>query len=177
MKQLSIFIILLSLITSSYASYAPEEMRIGVLRHDVGSGLRHRHEKGYDANLEALWSSPDYAVFKYIFAPKPHLGASLNTRKGSHQFYAGLTWRFDFFSYYFIEGSFGGEVHTGNINKRTRYKQKLGCRLLFRESVSLGVKFKERHSVSLILDHASNASCGKTNPGLTAFGLRYGYRF
>ena len=30
-----------------------------------------------------------------------------------------LTWRYDFLSFLFIEGSLGGEVHTGEINHKS----------------------------------------------------------
>lgn len=53
----------------------------------------------------------------------------------------------------------------------------MGCRALFRESVSLGVRFLERHSLSLMLAHISNAGPCDLNKGLDADGIRYGYRF
>lgn len=160
-----------------HAGYLPEEIRVGALKHDIRNGLSHKHEKGYDVNAEFLWASPQFYLFEFIFSPRPHLGASINTRGGSDQFYLGLTWRYDFLEYLFVDGSLGGEVHTGKINHKTSRKQALGTRFLFRESIGLGVQINETHSVSMILDHASNASTSSRNPGLTAFGLRYGFRF
>ena len=162
---------------STQAGFIPNEARIGILKHDVKSRFKHSYEKGYDINLETLWKTPEYIFFTKIFSPRPHIGASINTDKGTDQFYLGLTWRLDFFKYLFIEGTFGGEIHTGRLNKQTKHKQNLGSRLLFRESISLGYQFLENNSISIILDHASNASLAEKNSGLTNLGLRYGYSF
>lgn len=176
------FFIFISLVWSSvvsicHAGYLPQEIRGGVLKHDVRNGLSHKYEKGYDINAELLWSSPQLTFFEYIFSPRPHLGTSINTEKGTDQFYLGLTWRLDFLKFLFVEGSLGGEVHTGELKTKSSHKQALGCRFLFRESVSFGVQVTETHSLSLMLDHASNAGLSSHNPGLTSIGLRYGYRF
>lgn len=158
------------------STYMPKEVRLGILKHDIKGSFRRHHENGYDGNIEVLWDRLSHPWFKYIFSPRPHLGASLNSSGGSHQFYAGLTWRYDTPWYVFFEATFGGEVHTGRIGTPCLRKQGLGTRALFRESISVGVQFNEKHSLSVMLDHASNASTGSRNPGLTAFGVRYGLR-
>lgn len=152
------------------------EIRAGVLKHDIGGDLGHRHERGYDINAEMLFTAPENAVFDFLFSPRPHLGTSINTRGGSHQFYFGLTWHFDFFEYTFLELSFGGSANTGKRKTPTRRKQALGSNIMFRESVSLGLNLGDRHTLSVILDHTSNASLASRNPGLTGLGLRYGYK-
>lgn len=151
------------------------ELRFGVLQHDANRKLKHRYEKGQDINGEALFKSPDF--LKFIWAPRPHLGLNANLHGATSQFYGGLTWHVDFLRAFFLEASFGGEVHNGKLKTRTPKKQHLGSRFLFRESLSLGVAFYNRNSLSLTLEHASNARLAKPNPGLTGFGLRYGYRF
>ncbi len=166
-----------NLVNVCQASFLPEEIRLGPIKHDIRSGCHHNHEKGYDINAEILWASPDYDILKFIFAPRPHIGTSLNTHGGTNQFYFGITWRFDFLTYLFIEGVFGGDVNSGRKHKKSSRKQALGSKLMFREAVSLGVQFAEHHSLSVMLDHTSNASLGKCNPGLTGLGVRYGYRF
>lgn len=154
-----------------------EEIRLGVLRHDVKSELKHMYEKGYDVNVEYLFASPCNAFFNAIFSPRPHVGTSINTRGATSQFYAGVTWHFNFFSCLFLEVNFGGETHNGKLKHRSKKRKALGSRLLFREGIALGVQFAPHHSLSILLDHASNARLAKPNPGLTAFGLRYGYLF
>ena len=81
----------------SQASYLPEEIRLGALKHDVRSSFRHHYEKGVDINAEFLWASPDLEALRFIFAPRPHIGTSMNTDGGTHQFYFGLTWHVDLF--------------------------------------------------------------------------------
>jgi len=161
----------------SHASFVPEEIRLGYLKHDIkGFNLCRRDEKGYDVNAELLWASPKNEVFQFLYSPRPHLGFSINTEGGTDQFYAGLTWRYDFLQYLFVEGGFGGEYNTGRTNTASSRKKAIGAKVMFHESVSLGIQVAQ-HSISVYLDHTSNASLAKYNPGLTDLGLRYGYRF
>jgi lipid A 3-O-deacylase len=154
-----------------------QEIRVGVLRHDVKSELKHVFEKGYDVNLEYLFATPCNSFFDFIFSPRPHVGTSINTRGGTNQFYAGVTWHVDFLSCLWVEVNFGGETHNAKLKHRSKKHKALGSRLLFREGIALGVQFATHHSVSVLLDHASNARLAKPNPGLTGFGIRYGYLF
>lgn len=160
------------------ASPWPEEARLGVFKHDVRSGCRHHKEKGADINGELLWKSPDWQAFKWLFSPRPHIGTSINTDRGTNQFYFGLTWRLDFLNVLFIEGAFGGDYNTGERNYRHNPRKKaLGSHFMFREAIELGVQIIPNHSLSLILDHTSNARLAKCNPGLTGIGFRYGVKF
>ena len=52
----------------------------------------------------------------------------------------------------------------------------LGSILLFRASVGVGYRFN-RHRISIIFDHVSNANLVSHNPALNVFGIRYGYEF
>jgi Lipid A 3-O-deacylase (PagL). len=153
------------------------ELRAGLLKQDVKSKLQHGYEQGLAVIGEYLWQSPDHALFKGMLSPRPHLGATFNTRGSTSAAYAGLSWSFPKTSWGFIEVSFGGALHNGRL-KRNKVKRKgYGSRMLFRESVSLGLLLKECHTVAVILDHMSNARLARPNPGLTNFGLRYGYVF
>jgi lipid A 3-O-deacylase len=160
-----------------HSSILPEEIRLGALKHDVGSGLKHRYEKGYDINAELLWACPTGIGFEYILSPRPHLGASLNADGGTNQYYLGLTWRYDFLTCLFVEGAFGGEFNTGRKKHPHARKQALGSNFMFHEALSAGLQFTAHQSISAYLDHTSNAHLAKPNPGLTSFGVRYGYRF
>jgi lipid A 3-O-deacylase len=179
MNKILAFVSFLTIGTFSYAqaNFAPEEIRIGALKHDVKSGLKHAYEKGYDVNAELLWATPKNQFFQFIFSPRPHVGISLNTKKGTHQLYFGVTWRYDFLRHLFAELIIGGGFNTGNLHKRTKHKKALGSHIMFHEGVSLGVQFAPKHSLSLFFDHTSNASLARINTGLTGFGLRYGYQF
>lgn len=156
-----IFLILLLIGSRTMA----DEMRIGVLRHDLGykfglkGKLRQRYEKGSDINLEYLFSDE----YKFLFG-YPHIGTNINNQ-------------IDIMKYVFLEATFGFGIHNGEVEKLQQRRRALGTRFLFRESLSLGVMIQEKHSVAVIIDHLSNAGLGKFNPGLTNLGMRYGYKF
>src|SRR5690606_8870475 len=64
------------------------EVRGGGLAHDVGVFGR-SEEDGVDVNVELLFVSPDF--LKPIWAPRPHIGASVSTSGETSQAYFGLT--------------------------------------------------------------------------------------
>ena len=150
------------------------ELRIGVLAHDVGAFGR-KKEEGTDINAEVLFTSPEF--LEIVFSPRPHLGITVNTGDDTSQVYAGLTWDWTFWDPFFVEGTLGFAVHDGETDIESREKKALGCKLLFRESVSLGAHFLDQHSLSMSLAHMSNAKLCEKNEGLDTFGIRYGYRF
>ena len=156
------------------APKAISEMRLGVMRHGVHVFVD-AEEEGLDVNAEVLFTSPDF--MRILLSPRPHLGGSLNTSGDTSQLYFGLTWDVDLFDPVFFELSFGGAVHDGETNDDGEDQKALGCRVLFRESLSLGWRFDEHHSLSVMLDHISNAQLCDHNEGLDTLGLRYGYRF
>ncbi|MGB0682725.1 MAG: acyloxyacyl hydrolase [Magnetovibrionaceae bacterium] len=152
------------------------EIRVGAFVHDFGP-FGSRKESGYSGNLEVLFESPDF--LDIIWAPRPHLGVTGHTKGDTHQAYFGLTWDVDFLDDFFLDLSFGGSVHTGNLEYEfgQENQKNLGCRLLFRESIALGYRITANHNISAHLDHISNASLCSENEGLDNLGLRYGYRF
>lgn len=150
------------------------EIRLGVLIHDEGPFSRNE-ESGTDVNLELLFVPPGY--LRRIGSPRPHFGVTLNSSGDTSQAYLGLSWEWDFWRNGFVGFSLGGAIHTGHLKSDAIVRKELGCRLLFRESVELGYRFKQKHAVSVYLDHLSNAGICDQNEGLENFGLRYGYRF
>lgn len=150
------------------------EARGGVLYHDAGL-ITSRTESGADINAEVLFTSPEFLSF--AFSPRPHLGVSANTSGDTSQLYFGLSWTADIYESFFAELTFGGSVHNGKRNSNTAGRNDLGCRLLFRESISVGVIVGTRHSISLMLDHISNADLCDRNHGQDTVGIRYGIRF
>lgn len=172
------FLIWHSITPSSAASSSANqnnEVRIGIMKNDIGNGLKQRHERSPDLNFEYLVKPWSTGLGYYIFSPRPHMGMSINTRGGTHQLYVGLTWRINL-SNFFIEPSFGGEIHSAHLKTPSAHKRALGSRFLFREAIAVGYQFTEKHSASLMLDHASNAGIAKPNGGITTIGIRYGYR-
>jgi lipid A 3-O-deacylase len=155
-----------------------DEVRLGVYDHNSKSfGTRHETSNP-DINAEALFTSPTW--LSWAFAPRPIVGANINTGGGTSIGYAGLAWTWDFTHSLFLEGSFGGAIHNGNTSGPTgsmRDRNNYGCRVMFHESASLGYRFDENVSLMLTVDHMSNASMCDVNPGLTDAGVRLGYSF
>jgi len=150
------------------------EMRFGLLRHDAGIFGNHK-EPGLDVNGELLFIAPD--LFEAIGAPRPQLGVTVNTAGQTSQAYAGLAWTWDFAPSFFAEASLGAAIHDGNLDKSDPARKALGSRVEFRESVSLGWRIDDAVSLSLFLDHISNAGLARYNGGMDGIGIRIGYRF
>lgn len=152
-----------------------DEIRVGVYDHNSNLAASRHETNNPDINAEVLFASPDW--LSWAFAPRPQLGANINTGSGTSIAYAGLAWDFTIVSGLFIEGSFGGAVHDGETRHQTSNKLNLGCRAMFHESASIGWHFDDHSSLMATIDHMSNASLCDANPGLTDVGVRYGYSF
>ena len=157
------------------------EVRLGAFKHAVAFGKTAK-ETGADVNIEALFTSPDW--LGPFWSPRPHLGFTANTSTKNTDFiYAGLTWEWVPFGDLFIDLGLGLSVHNGMLdNSRIEGKARsdrleFGCRALFRESLEIGYRLFERHSLSVMWAHHSHASlCHEDDDGIDNAGLRYGYR-
>ncbi len=154
------------------------EIRGGLLVNDAAL-FGSKKEHGADLNLELLFVSPTLAPFRWIGSPRPHLGFSGNLDGYTSKAYGGLTWEWDFWGQFFAGGSLGFAWHDGKTSTLDTDRKELGSKWLFRESLSLGVRFGSRlqHNASVMLDHISNAGIADKNDGLDTVGLRYGIRF
>jgi lipid A 3-O-deacylase len=157
------------------------EVKFGVLAHDIPF-LGSSKEKGADINAELLFASPGF--LKAIWAPRPHIGLSINTNGDTNHVYAGLTWEWALFRNVlrsndaFTAGfSFGPSFNDGLRDTRRSDKKALGSNILFHESVELGYRITPMHSISIYTDHISNARLAKRNEGITNAGLRFGIKF
>ncbi len=153
-----------------------DEVKLGVLAHDIRF-LGNHVEPGADLNVEVLFPSP--AVLRILWAPRPHLGLSLNTAGATDSAYLGLTWSgqpwrplLTLPEGLFVAGSLGGGIHDGHLNTAPPDRKVLGSRLLFRESVEAGYQLTPRVRLSGMLDHMSNAGLAPHNQGLTNLGAR-----
>ncbi len=164
---------------SALAKEKDTELRIGAFSelYHKSSYKKMRIEKISTLNIQYLFPNlmdDNSAIFKDL---RPHIGSMLNLNGGTSQYYAGLTWNIPI-NNYFVELSFGGEIHNGPLKKPTTKKPRpLGSRLLFRESIAFGVNLKENATLSFVIDHASNAHLANPNSGLTDIGLQLGYKF
>lgn len=161
------------------------EIRGGAAWHDLGV-----REGGADINGELLFVTPVPArltadlppLYRWMLEPRPHIGFSANTEGYTSQGYFGLTWttmlyrdvlrpgdgiRFDFF--------FGGSVNDGKHVTNASDRKSLGGNLLFRVGGEIGYQIDPRWSVSLFLDHESNAGSARANEGMNSLGLRLGF--
>lgn len=152
------------------------ELRLGLLAHNIGP-IASAREDGAQINAELRFKP--LPLFEYILSPRPHLGVSINTTGDTSFLYLGLTWTWNITDALFLDISFGGTIHDGWLTSHEPDPDRrlMGSRLLFRESLELGYRFLDHHSLSLMLDHVSNAGLVDKNQGNDDVGLRYGYRF
>ncbi|HEX7775666.1 MAG TPA: acyloxyacyl hydrolase [Parvibaculum sp.] len=152
-----------------------DEVRLGVYDHDTNLAQSRHETSDPDINAQVLLKSPDF--LSWAWAPRPLIGANINTGNGTSIAYLALAWDYSFTDALFVEGSFGGAIHNGETDHETPSKLDLGCRVMFHETASLGWRFDEHNSLMLTADHMSNASLCSPNPGLTDIGVQYGYKF
>ena len=150
------------------------EVRGGVYAHDISFWSFHR-ESGSDINGEVLFVSPDW--LEAIWAPRPHLGATINTSGNTSIVYGGLTWEYDLPADFFIDANLGGAIHNGKLNTNDKDRKSLGSPVLFRLGAALGYNLTEKVNISLQFEHVSNAYLANPNEGMDNVGLRLGYRF
>jgi lipid A 3-O-deacylase len=150
------------------------EGRLGVLAHDIGL-FDHHTESGIDVNAEVLFASPGWLSF--IGSPHPNLGATINSAGGTSYGYFGLAWTPTLWGPIFAGLGLGGAVHDGELNTSDVRRKELGSRILFHEELELGYRVADPSSLSVFLDHISNADLARHNQGLTNLGMRLGMTF
>jgi lipid A 3-O-deacylase len=158
-----------------------DEMKIGVLAHDVGF-LGDSIEHGPDINLELLFTPPE--ILRVIGSPRPTLGGDINTAGETSDAYFGLTWGITLIQNMFGSGGslfanagLGGAVQNGYTDNAPPGRKNLGSPVLFHLSLELGYQFTPRLSVSAFLEHMSNADLAPHNAGITSAGGRIGIKF
>jgi lipid A 3-O-deacylase len=132
-----------------------------------------------DANVELLFTPPDWSAWGWIGSPRPMVGTTVNFGGLESMAYAGLTWHANLFNTpLFVEGSFGGAITNGASHGAVDPARNLGCPVLFHESASIGYDITDNADVMLTAEHASHAGlCGDDNRGLSNIGVRVGFKF
>jgi lipid A 3-O-deacylase len=182
---LAIAALLLTPIRAAAQTGLIDEVKVGVLAHDVAF-FTHHVESGTDINVELLFTAPD--LLSVIGSPRPHLGADINTAGNTSDGYFGLTWGVTLLpgliggsDGVFLNGSLGGAVQDGLTGTQTTVpppgRKLLGSIFLFRESLELGYQIAPMLSLSAIVDHISNANLAPRNAGITSAGARLGVMF
>jgi hypothetical protein len=153
------------------------EARIGAMAHDPWSP---EHDGAVDLNLELLTVKPFHTSdpsWDWL-VPRFNVGGTIDFQGYTSTAYAGLAWTYDITPALFVEATFGGAIHNGELDPRPGSDMNaLGCRGLFRESASLGWRFTRNWSVMATVEHYSNAGLCDNNRGLTNAGVRVGYTF
>lgn len=163
------------------------ELRAGAIWQDPDA-----RENSFAINGEILFVSPVPARltagldprYRWLLEPRPHLGFSANTDGKTSKGYFGLTWTAMLARDVVREGDgvrfdllFGGSVNNGLHDRNLPDRKDLGGNLLFHVGAEFGYQIDRSWSVSLFLDHDSNAGLARRNQGLNSIGLRLGYAF
>ena len=175
------------------------EVKGGVWGHDLTKN--NKHSNSIDLNLELAFENTrpfDFgnAALNFVLNPRAIIGVSINVEGDTHQAYLALDWRYQFENSIFVEASFGGVGHTGNLHQATiacppgagcalpgnrRFldtgEPRLGTRVLFREHAEVGYRMDSGWSVSVFGAHISNAGLHEDNAGMDFVGLRVGFAF
>ena len=126
--------------------------------------------------------NPSEGLIRQLLTPRLHIGGLLDLASpGVNSFYSGFTWRINLTDRFFIEPTFGGVIHDGRLNRPTvgpRIRSEFGSRILFRETIALGVNLSENVTLILQSAHMSHAEfAGDDNSGQTDFNLKLGIKF
>ena len=151
-------------------------IRLGALAHDVGGLWSHsRAESGVDFNAEIVFKRPSLKIWQG--AVLPNLGVSVNSQGDTSKAYGGLLWEFLSDNGFFVNSGVGLAVHNGQLTSDDANKKQLGSRVLFRIPLEIGFTILERHRISVMFDHMSNAYLASPNQGMDTIGVRYGIQF
>jgi lipid A 3-O-deacylase len=140
---------------------------------------KHREETGILASPEALSSQlPFYngnnPFLAALLKPRLVAGAMVSVEGRISYAYTGVNWRVPIYDRLFAEVEFGGALNDSEKGQPGW----LGCPVTFRESGGLGFQIISNIDIVGSIEHVSHAElCGRTNPGLSSFGLRLGYTF
>lgn len=161
------------------------EVRFGFLKHDVdlADPLKRRYQHGFDLNGEVFFTSPE--IFKYIYHPRPSIGATGNLSGGTSHAYTDLNWGGDLENGLMGNMFFGFAVHDGRLTStifdpHLHNEQLLGSRVLFHVGFEGGYRFSNGYGLTAFYEHLSNGNILTTNGynrGEDNIGLRIGYRF
>lgn len=190
MRRFVASLALASLPASAASAEIVEEVRVGLMQHNVCVTDCDNAEKEESPDLsgEALFASP--AVLGFLGSPRPYVIASANLAGGTSYGGAGLQWRWDIAEGWAFEPGVGYIIHDGEldfpypqgdprndpISRRNVY---FGSRDLFRTSLALNREITDKWGVQLLFEHMSHGQIigeGR-NQGIDNVGVRVTYRF
>ena len=159
-----------------------DEVRLGGSAHLRGGNVPEEEDGAFvhgEVLFDPLWGQFENPLVNALLRPRPHLGGTVSTDDGTNQVYGGFTWNLPLGSVLFLEASFGGTIHDGELHRPVGTTElNLGCRVLFRESAGIGLNLGRHWRVLGFVDHSSHAGlCDDYNAGITHGGGAIGYRF
>jgi lipid A 3-O-deacylase len=169
-------VVLLDPVLPAFADGFVQELKIGVLDHDVPnlwSGFRAEPDSA-DINIEAIFS-PSVAFLGGTISPA--LGGSISTIGATSDVYLDARWQMEMGCGIFLGLGIGGAVHNGQLQLEDWDRKALGSRVLFHIPLEIGYRLDDHNSLSAYFEHMSNAYTVSPNEGLDRLGIRYGYRF
>ena len=169
---------------------ALEEVRVGVLQHNIciSDCTNANKENGPNVQAELVFKSPK--ILRIIKSPRPYIIASLNTGGTTSYGAIGLNWNVKLGGKFSLEPGFGYAIHNGEKEppyprfdeRNVTFNEEnllLGSRDQFRTSLSLNRELTEKLSAQITFEHLSHGYIigGGHNQGLDNLGLRIGYKF
>lgn len=161
-----------------------DELRFGVNAHDVhhaalpfqvGEWNLSRIE---DVSFDVLFTSPDMDAFRWIGAPRPEIGATINLNGSDSMVHANLTWQLPVFETpFYLEAGLGAAIHNGALTGAAAGRKNFGCRVNFYERWGVGAHISDNATATLTYEHTSNNGWCDANDGLSNVGLRLGWKF
>lgn len=177
MKLISPLALVLTVVFSqaALAGELVDEVRIGVGGVIQSDSSRDKGAVGSAEVYFAPFQSSHTGAAGVLLEPRIQLGVS-GGPSATDQAYAGLNWHIPLGDTFFAEAGIGGTVHNGSLDSGDG--PRLGCRLLFREHVALGIRITDTINLMATADHSSHANiCDGPNDGLTHAGIALGVKF
>ena len=180
----------LVLATGSAHAGVVEELRVGVMQHNicVTNCKNADKEDGPSVNLELVFASPDF--LSWAFEPRPYLMASINTAGDTSFGGGGLEWAFNVTDSITIEPGLGYVIHNGETSnpfpdgtpQAYDFAQEnllLGSEDLFRTSLGVHWQFSEKWGAEVLYEHLSHGQIlgSGRNQGVDNIGMRISYTF
>ncbi|MEL7128758.1 MAG: acyloxyacyl hydrolase [Pseudomonadota bacterium] len=172
-----------------------EELRFGVLAHNISVGINpgnENQEDGENIQGEIVFGSPPLLDRRWTGRPRPYIVGSVNTAGDTSFGGFGLLWNFDFGrgKKWSVEPGLGYIVHSGAIDlpfpigdpQNTEFDENnilFGSRDLFRTTLALNRDLGQRWGMQIIYEHLSHGQIlgqGR-NQGNDSIGARVYFRF
>jgi lipid A 3-O-deacylase len=183
---------LLAGLIATPASAHVEEIRLGVVHHNIRTDhgeLADPKEDGPNVEAELVFSTPDF--LKWAGTPRPYAMASYNTAGNTSFGGVGVYWRIELGENWAFEPGFGYVIHDGELDipdtfapdspEATAFEaqhQLLGSRDLFRTSFALEREVGSHFAWQIYYEHLSHGQILDTgrNQGLDEAGIRVIFR-